>query len=203
MTVGILTFLRGGANAEELMKLAEAVSSDAQTRREEAAKHAAKIEMEEGAREAWKEALAESDGPGALLAPERVSAFLLAGNARFTLVSKVTGARFTFRVRESRDEGDTRYFVQVLTGPCNETNYEFLGTVFDRKRFIHGRKSRISPSAPSARAFLWFAAAAFGRGVVPATCEVWHEGRCAKCGRTLTDPESIQTGLGPKCAGSE
>jgi hypothetical protein len=30
--------------------------------------------------------------------------------------------------------------------------------------------------------------------------EVWHEGRCGRCGRRLTVPESIESGLGPECA---
>jgi hypothetical protein len=31
-------------------------------------------------------------------------------------------------------------------------------------------------------------------------CEVYHEGRCGRCNRKLTVPESIETGLGPECA---
>ena len=33
------------------------------------------------------------------------------------------------------------------------------------------------------------------------TVQVWHEGRCGKCGRKLTVPESLTSGLGPECAG--
>jgi hypothetical protein len=29
---------------------------------------------------------------------------------------------------------------------------------------------------------------------------VWHEGRCGRCGRKLTVPESIESGFGPECA---
>ena len=28
-----------------------------------------------------------------------------------------------------------------------------------------------------------------------------HEGKCLCCGRTLTDSDSIQRGIGPVCAG--
>jgi hypothetical protein len=31
--------------------------------------------------------------------------------------------------------------------------------------------------------------------------EVWHEGKCGKCGRALT-PSSILTGIGPECSKS-
>jgi len=30
--------------------------------------------------------------------------------------------------------------------------------------------------------------------------EVWHSGECSRCGRKLTDPTSIEGGLGPVCA---
>ena len=30
--------------------------------------------------------------------------------------------------------------------------------------------------------------------------EIMHEGRCCRCNRTLTHPDSIKTGIGPECA---
>jgi hypothetical protein len=32
---------------------------------------------------------------------------------------------------------------------------------------------------------------------------VFHEGRCGKCNRKLTDPTSIRIGLGPVCRGDQ
>lgn len=122
--------------------------------------------------------------------------FALAGNATFTIVSKKTGTRFTYRVRQAETGG--AHFVSVLTGADNESDYAFLGTIFPRG-FFHGKKSRIGADAPSAKAFAWF-----WRHVVQGKvdgCEVWHEGKCGRCGRKLTVPESIETGLGPECAG--
>ena len=37
-------------------------------------------------------------------------------------------------------------------------------------------------------------------GPMPAELEVWHQGSCGKCGRPLTVPESIASGIGPVCA---
>jgi hypothetical protein len=34
---------------------------------------------------------------------------------------------------------------------------------------------------------------------LPDFIEVWHEGKCGKCGRTLTVPSSIESGIGPEC----
>ena len=127
--------------------------------------------------------------------------FILAGRARFTLVSQKSGARYTYRVTQ-RDE-TTPHFVQVLTGSDNESSYSVLGTLFEKTTYRHNsRKSPVSPEAPSAKAFAW-AWSYLARGEMPPSCEVWHEGRCGKCGRSLTVPESIESGLGPVCESRE
>jgi hypothetical protein len=79
--------------------------------------------------------------------------FILAGNALFTVQNIETGNRFTFKVRKPDDTKP--HFVSVLTGSDNESSYSFLGTVFDPRHYRHGRRSRISEDAPSARAFDW------------------------------------------------
>jgi len=138
--------------------------------------------------------------------------YLLAGNAVVTLENRATGGRFTFRVEAPRKEtergGLTRdwearvRFVSVLTGPENTTDYTFLGTLFlDSGDYRRSRKSRVSAEAPSARAWTWFwERLNSGRGL-PAALSVHHSGRCGRCGRELTVPESLRLGLGPECAG--
>lgn len=146
---------------------------------------------------------------------ETVRRFLLAGDATLTLVSKKTGARFTYRVRQpDAPEGQPPkdiWFVSVLSGPDNEGDYAYMGQVWpprgysaftkERLEYAHGRKSKISPSAPSAQAFAWFARKVLLEQRLPDSLEVWHEGRCCRCGRKLTVPESIAAGIGPECAG--
>lgn len=133
---------------------------------------------------------------------EDITRFVTAGRARVTLVSERTGARFTYQVKEKKgDDGKPSgfYFVSVLTGPQNTSDYTYLGCVTNG-RFVDDRRMRIGPEAPSRKAFNWF----WGRlksGQEPSECQVWHEGRCGRCGRVLTVPESIKTGLGPVCAG--
>lgn len=117
-------------------------------------------------------------------------------SAVFTLVSKVTGTRFTFRIRCPKDaNGSGIRFVDVLTGPENTSDFSWLGMITAQRGFVHGRKSRISPEAPSAKAFAWF-----WRNVGSESVEMWHTGRCGRCGRELTVPESVATGIGPVCA---
>jgi hypothetical protein len=134
------------------------------------------------------------------LSAENIKTFFYAGRATVTLKNSNTGNRFTYRVTTPQDhDGNPPYFVKLMTGPDNETSFTFIGTIFDKKTYRHSAKSKISINTISSRlmgAFVEFLAA----GKTPKGLEVWHEGRCGKCGRKLTVPESIQNGLGPECA---
>lgn len=122
--------------------------------------------------------------------------FVLAGNATFTIKNNDTGNRVTFKVVKPRESAP--HFVRVLTGKDNESDYTYLGTIFDGAVYKHGRKSRIGKDAMSARVFAWAWPRIF-HGELPANVEVYHENRCGRCGRKLTVPESIESGFGPDC----
>jgi hypothetical protein len=128
--------------------------------------------------------------------------FMLGGNATVTLVSTKSGARFTYKIRVS-DDGKT-HFVSLLNGPDNESDYKYLGRIVDGEKLWVGRRvpkaGDIGKDAPSALAFdyAWYH---LSQDKIPATLEIWHEGRCARCNRKLTVPSSIESGFGPECAG--
>lgn len=131
-----------------------------------------------------------------------IRTFALAGNATLTAKSLQTGKHFTYKVRASKDKGDGKpgvHFVKVLCGPDNENAYVFLGTIFSDGKFKHSPKSYIGPDAPSTLAFRWVWEHT-NHGNFPPKTEVHHAGKCGRCGRKLTVPESITTGLGPECA---
>ncbi len=127
---------------------------------------------------------------------ENVKEFILGGKATFTLLGAQTGQRFTYKVIKPKPE--MPHFVRVLTGPDNTRDFVYLGTIFNSQEYQPGRRSSISPSAPSSLAFIW-AWGVISRDQLPEHLEVWHEGRCGKCGRKLTVPESIERGIGPEC----
>lgn len=129
--------------------------------------------------------------------------FIFAGKATFTLVSIRTGTRFTYRVSRANGEDEERpYFIGVLSGSDNESHYSYMGTIFPNNvqtvRFT--AKSRVERDAPSAKGFCWFLARLISGGDL-SQIEFWHAGCCGACGRLLTVPESIASGLGPVCAG--
>lgn len=130
--------------------------------------------------------------------PIDMLAFASAGNAIFTLAGK--SSRFTYRMRLSDDS--RVFFVSVLTGSDNTNDYTYLGTIknAEHAQFMHGRKSTITADAPSARAFVWFWDQLTRDGDKIDQVKFYHEGRCGRCARLLTVPESIERGIGPDCA---
>lgn len=143
--------------------------------------------------------------------------YLEAGRAVLTIRSRESGTRFTYKaVRPKEDEHAARQglgaaprerpiWVKVLTGPENTKDYAFIGTLWPeggRYRYAHSPKSPLGLDAPSVKALRWLAHALnTNPEVLFKQAEVWHEGRCGRCGRRLTVPESIETGFGPECAG--
>lgn len=131
----------------------------------------------------------------ALLEPIFRRPYILGGNATITVVSIKSGTRFTYRIR-AKEVGEDRklHFVSVLRGPENTADYAYLGTIFPDGSYHHGKKSKVTADAPSAKAFAWL-----WTHLDSSDIEIWHAGRCSRCGRQLTTPESIREGLGPVC----
>lgn len=148
---------------------------------------------------------------GRLETPNSVVEYITAGHGTITLQSQKTGTRFTYRfaMPDALPAKSRPVFVRLLTGSDNSSSgsYTFLGTIFIRQDnsmdYKPGKKSPISPYAPSSVAISWLI-----RVLLQSDAEqqlskvrVWHEGTCCCCGRKLTDPESIASGIGPTCAG--
>jgi hypothetical protein len=129
--------------------------------------------------------------------------FMLAGKATVTFRSAKTGTHFTYKIQlgEKRQPNDPdTWFVKVLTGPDNSNSFTYMGMIRNG-RFGLTRASKIGSDATSYKTFTWVFDN-LQKGVMPELLEIWHEGRCGKCGKKLTVPESIATGFGPDCAKS-
>lgn len=123
--------------------------------------------------------------------------FALAGNATITLESQVTGVHYTYKIREAK-EGNV-HFVNLLTGPNNEADFTYLGIIRPGQHVLTITKaSKLTTGSGPVLAFNYFWSL---RGdSFPSQLVVRHEGRCGRCGRTLTVPSSIDLGIGPDCA---
>jgi len=137
------------------------------------------------------------------------AAFIFAGNATATIENTRTQGRFTYKVVASKDRETNEpnvksgpWFVKVLNGPDNNSNYAFIGTVFLNLGmfcFNHSKKNTVTKDAQSFQVFEWLTKR-LNRDDLPDFIEIHHSGRCGRCGRKLTVPTSIKSGLGPVCA---
>jgi hypothetical protein len=130
--------------------------------------------------------------------------FILGGRAIFT-VANPQGDRFTFKVtRKDPQPGsrftDPTYFVALMTGSNNETDYTYLGILKAQTgTVILTKGSQFAADHLAVKVAQWAVALVWKNQAVPAGYAIHHEGRCGRCGRTLTVPESIISGFGPDC----
>lgn len=94
------------------------------------------------------------------------------------------------------------YFVGLLTGPDNESDYTYVGILdAENGRLVLTRKSKYTDNSNPVAWFRYVAANLWKDTEMESDWTVHHEGRCGRCGRTLTVPASIESGIGPVCAG--
>lgn len=129
---------------------------------------------------------------------KEVETFVLAGKATFTLESQKTGNRYTYKVNQCNDK-PTLYFVSLLTGANNETDYNYLG-IIDKGNFRLTAKSKLKADSTPVKAFNFLISKLHKINQIK-DLNIYHAGYCAKCGRKLTTPESIKSGFGAKCRG--
>lgn len=135
-----------------------------------------------------------------------IKLFIFAGKAIFTIQSRESGEHFTYKITQLIDHSSNLrkdvWFVKVLTGPDNSSNYTFIGTIFaDKSTYVHSKKTRIGSDALSVKTLDWFIRHLSHNSPKLDQCVVYHEGVCARCGRKLTQPQSLNTGFGKECAG--
>jgi len=120
--------------------------------------------------------------------------FIFAGKSIFTCKNVETGKRFTFGVRKHKK--DEIYFVSVLSSP---DIYTFIGSIRKDTNYKHSLKSTVTEDAQSVDVFDYIIRS-LRVDKLPKIVQIWHEGKCGKCGRRLTVPESIESGIGPQCS---
>ena len=123
--------------------------------------------------------------------------FFTGGNATFT-VDNGQGVHYTFKIRQPK--GCDKHFVSLLTGPCNETSYTYLGivdTITGEVRLT--AKSKYKDDTTPVKVIRWALKHAFTDKLLPDGYTLKHAGKCGCCGRTLTEPTSLLRGIGPEC----
>lgn len=141
--------------------------------------------------------------------------YIIGGNSVFTLVSPTTGNRFTYKMIRSK-KNERSYEIHLLQGDDNTRDYHFIGRYYDelpltanesrvwikdskRDVMYYGVDNIQHLNLASHRAIVYLLLEP--RRYLDKGLQFWTSGRCAKCGRLLTDPVSIACGFGPHCGG--
>lgn len=122
--------------------------------------------------------------------------FIQAGNSTFTLYSTKKDQRYTYKIKAK----DDLFFAKVLYGPDNTKDYRYIGLFY--RNDVTLRNSAKSACATKDMRFLMlkhFLEILCTEEKLPDTCQFYPSGRCGRCGRTLTTPDSIECGIGPEC----
>ncbi len=131
--------------------------------------------------------------------------FILAGSAIFTVCvdadpSGGSPTHRTYRVRHVEFKDRACYFTYLLTGPDNTSDYSYLGILdAETGKIRPTAKSRARVTETRAWKVLEGAIRLIWGGLEVEGVEIAHAGKCGRCGRLLTDPRSIEAGIGPVC----
>lgn len=123
---------------------------------------------------------------------KQILEFILGGAAVISLKSLATNKHFTYRIKKKEDV----YFVTFLSAG---SSWAYIGYI--DKDLVLKKDRRVIPYTrgyPAWEAIEWFWPI-LNKGRIPQDAEVYHEGKCAMCGRKLTDPISVSEGVGPEC----
>lgn len=126
--------------------------------------------------------------------------FFEGGHAYFS-VKNAQDEHFTYRINSKENtDGTTVFFVALLTGPDNWANYTYMGMYSPETGEIRlTRASRYAEDSTPVKVARWAVKIVRTQGAVPAGYSIRHNGKCCRCGRMLTDPTSIERGIGPEC----
>lgn len=137
------------------------------------------------------------------LSKENIERCALAGHAILTLQNG-ENKHYTYKITVA-DDTNNLYFVRLLTSFDNsaDSSYVYIGCYFvDSNYFVPAKPYKSSPefSWPKPiRLAKYFFNNLHNMSTTESKLKVYHEGKCCKCGRRLTTPESIERGLGPEC----
>lgn len=114
--------------------------------------------------------------------------------APFTIRSKKTGKDYTFKVSQALFNNNNYLHLKV------ETQYlifKYMGWYKDGKVI----NKKVEVDTPASQAISWFMKMLLANklDVLDSNVDIFHLGKCLKCGKTLTDANSIEVGFGPVC----
>ena len=141
--------------------------------------------------------------PNAIAAPLPTFDQIRAGKATLT-VENPQGDHVTFMVvapgrGNSLKREEKIRFVKVMTGSDNDAHYTYVGILNPTEGVKLTKASKLV--GDNRVSVVAWAIRCIVRGSLPEGYQIRHAGACLRCGRKLTNPESLDVMFGPECAG--
>ena len=128
-------------------------------------------------------------------------------------VSNGKGEHVTFRItapttataRGGRtiDRATPVRFVSVMTGSDSCGAYSYVGMLDTHIGIKPTKGSKLPLSDRRVAAVAWVIRQVASAATLPDGYSLAHAGKCLCCGRKLTNPDSIKSGIGPECRKKE
>lgn len=129
-----------------------------------------------------------------------IAAYVKGGHGKFTMESQISKRHITYSVHRPEAVNDPNNIPLWISHLSNDGEFYFIGTVWSKEmKFVLGKKATITENADSVKGIKWLLGFINRKMELPETMAFWHEGVCCVCGRELTNPESIERGIGPIC----
>lgn len=138
---------------------------------------------------------------------------ILGGYSVITLHSLKTGVKFTYRIEQMVDYVHGKpvkkdmYYLNLKTGPDNYTDYSYAGVIQKNNNkwaFRFTKKSNMTEDSLGVTIFVMLLSKLQQNfevlNTLRTSLKVYHDGSCGKCGKSLTDIISVNTGFGPVCS---
>lgn len=131
--------------------------------------------------------------------------WILAGHAIFTVFWP--GQHYTYKIikKEANGRFPDTYFVNLLTGPDNSSDYTYLGLLVDTPpRVKLTRASKHNEDSLPVKALNRALTRVWAGQDFPPETGIKGMGRCGRCGHELTHPDGVsdegyRLGYGPVC----
>lgn len=130
---------------------------------------------------------------------DNVKTFMLGGKAIFSVLNLITGNHVTYKINRVRPKqhGETPDKIWFVSTCYGYDKFTCIGRIIDDK-FIPS--SKMDPEGKSVKGFsiIW---KRYCQNMNPMdNVKILHSGKCSRCGRLLTEPESLRIGMGKYCA---
>jgi len=127
--------------------------------------------------------------------------FLKSGKATFTIKDTKNDKAWTYRARKMKDKEDGFFIHLKIDGKFSYIGMLWINTKngIDQLKVVYGKEKSAVLISDSGYQTISAVIYCISNKYTLSFNEFWHDGNCGRCGRTLTNPDSLATGIGPEC----